>query len=83
MKRLFLLIVIVCFCHLSVWSIDTPEKAVYNLIERVTPGYSSQYQLELIGDDAGNDVYEIDGDGRKIILRGNNSIALASAFNWY
>lgn len=83
MKRFFLLIVILCFCCPFAWSMGTAEQAVYNLIERVTPGYSSQYKLELIGDDAGNDVYEIDGDGQKIILRGNNSIALASAFNWY
>lgn len=83
MIRLCLFAVAMCCYCLPVWSAGTVEKAVYDLIERVTPGYSSQYRLELIPDDDGNDVYEIDGNGKKIILRGNNSISLASAFNWY
>ncbi len=57
--------------------------AVYALIERVTPGYASQYQLELIDEVRGSDIYEIDSNEQKVILRGNNAIALASAFNWY
>ena len=62
---------------------DKRVKAVYDLIERVTPGYSSQYRLELIAPDNGSDVYEVDGNGKQVILRGNTSVALATAFNWY
>lgn len=58
-------------------------QSVYNLIERITPGYSSQYKLELISDENGEDVYELDNVGNKVVLRGNNAVALASAFNWY
>ena len=41
----------------------TSEKAVYDLRERVTPGYASQYRLEMIQPENGSDVYEVDGDG--------------------
>ena len=83
MKRFYLLALLAGLYCLPSWSKGTVEKAVYDLIERVTPGYSSQYRLELIPSDAGNDIYEIEGDGQKVVLRGNNSISLASAFNWY
>lgn len=51
---------------------DTGVRAVYDLIERVTPGYGKQFVLKQIpaGTD-GQDVYEIDGKRGKIILRGN------------
>lgn len=83
MKRFCLFALLACFFSSFVWSHDTVEKAVYSLIERVTPGYASQYQLELIEGEAGSDVYEVDGNGSKVILRGNNVVSLASAFNWY
>ena len=72
-----------CLSNLQAWATGSSEKAVYDLIERVTPGYASQYRLEIIPSENGNDVYEVDGDGQKIILRGNNAVSLATAFNWY
>lgn len=80
MKRWFLF----CFLTVSVFSWGkTPEKAVYELIDRIAPGYAGQFRIELIGDDAGKDVYEVDRKGRKVVLRGNNAVSLATAFNWY
>lgn len=76
-------VLLFCLCSLSVSGKDKRVKAVYDLIERVTPGYSSQYRLELIAPDNGSDVYEVDGNGKQVILRGNTSVALATAFNWY
>ena len=49
----------------------------------MTPGYSSQFKLELIEPSDGMDVYEITSDGNQVVLRGNNPIALATAFNQY
>ena len=72
-----------CLSNLQAWATGSSEKAVYDLIERVTPGYASQYRLEIIPSENGNDIYEVDGDGQKIILRGNNAVSLATAFNWY
>ena len=60
-------------------------KAARALIGRVTPGYEKQYQLEVIPADpqSGEDVFEIDARKGKVVLRGNNPVALASAFHWY
>lgn len=60
-------------------------KAARELITRVTPGYEKQYVLEVIPTDAqsGEDVFEVDARKGKVVLRGNNPVALASAFHWY
>lgn len=83
MTRFYLFVIIAFIYCIPAWSTNKPQKAIYSLIERITPGYSSQYQLEIIPSDTGNDVYEIDSNGQKIILRGNNAVSLASAFHWY
>ena len=83
MKNRFLLCLFLFLCCLPVYCKNRVEKTVFELIERVTPGYSGQYKLEVISDSDNKDIYEIDGDGKKVILRGNNVVALASAFNWY
>ena len=62
----------------------TPEiEAAYALIERVTPGYGKQFVLELIPPEHGMDVYEIVPQDGRIVLRGNNPVALATAYNQY
>lgn len=58
-------------------------KAVHDLIGRVLPAHASSFACELIPDEKGRDVFEIESTDGKIILRGNNGISLASAFNWY
>ena len=83
MKNFYLITLFMCLSNLQAWATGSSEKAVYDLIERVTPGYASHYRLEIIPSENGNDVYEVDGDGQKIILRGNNAVSLATAFNWY
>lgn len=61
-----------------------PElEAVYSLIERVTPGYSDQFVLELIESHEGKDTFEICSEDNRIKLRGNNPVALATAYNQY
>jgi len=55
----------------------------HDLIERILPGRSGGFALETIPADQGRDVFEIESRAGKIILRGNNGVSLASAFNWY
>ena len=62
----------------------TPDYTViYRLIDRVIPNYANQFMFENISEDNGSDVFEIDTQKGKIVLRGNSTIALASALNWY
>jgi alpha-N-acetylglucosaminidase len=54
------------------------------LIARVLPQYKDDFILEIIPGENGKDVFEIEADKtNKIILRGNSSNSLATAFNWY
>ncbi len=57
--------------------------SVNELIERVVPGYSNQFNLEIILAENDKDVFEIEQHEGKVILRGNNQVAIASALNWY
>jgi alpha-N-acetylglucosaminidase len=57
-------------------------QASYQLIERVIPGYTGQFKLELTKGN-GQDVFEIDKSGRQIVLRGNNPVSIAAALHHY
>lgn len=54
-----------------------------SLIQRVLPQHASMFVCETIPQDGGKDVFEIEGRNGKIVLRGNNGVSLAMAFNWY
>ena len=60
-----------------------PAAAAQKLIARVLPKYSANFVCEVIPQDGGKDVFEIEGKDGKIVLRGNNGVAIATAFNWY
>ena len=79
-----LLLFIPLLSALTMQGADKGVEAARNLIERITPRYSRQFVLELIpASPQGEDVYEIDGKAGRIILRGNNPVSLATAFNQY
>lgn len=76
----WIMAIVLMSCHSS-YS-DPQEKAVYDLIERVTPGYSDQFVLELLPAE-GQDRFEIGTKDGKVWLRGNNPVALATAYHHY
>lgn len=80
--HLVFLISVFSFCS-AFQKEDSRIRAVYALIERMTPGYSNQFIIELTAPVDEKDVYEISGSEGKIILRGNNPVALATAYNQY
>jgi len=54
------------------------------LIRRVLPSRASHFVVEEIKADSARDVFEIEAaPGGKIVLRGNNGVSVATAFNWY
>ncbi|MCQ2151943.1 MAG: alpha-N-acetylglucosaminidase [Bacteroidales bacterium] len=54
------------------------------LIGRVVPEYSRFFEEEYIPEqDDSLDVFEIESRDGKIVLRGNNGVSIASAFNYY
>lgn len=83
MKFKLLLSLLFMVISITSYAASPPIKAVYQLIERVTPGYGKQFKLELIQPIDGKDTYEIDRKNGKVVLRGNNAVALATAYNAY
>ena len=80
LKLLLLSFILVCTTGCKK---DPRIQAAYDLIERVTPGYGNQFKLELMEPVDGMDAYEITSDNGKVVLRGNNTVSLATAFNQY
>ena len=83
MKKYFVLSVLACCLCLGVQASPSPVKAVYGLIERIIPGYGEQFELELVEASGGKDVYGISSRDGKVLLKGNNAVSLATAFNQY
>ena len=62
-----------------------PLPAIQGLVSRILgSNYVDKFTYEVIPTDQhGNDVFEVDANSSKPVLRGNNGVALASAFNYY
>jgi alpha-N-acetylglucosaminidase len=59
------------------------EKAVHELIGRIIPGVASNFTVEYMPKENGQDVYELANRDGKIVLRGNNGVSVASALKYY
>jgi alpha-N-acetylglucosaminidase len=60
------------------------KKAATDLIKRVVPDYADSFVVEFIEKDAdGKDLFEVESQQGKIILRGNDGVSIASALNYY
>jgi alpha-N-acetylglucosaminidase len=59
---------------------DDPTAA---LIRRIVKDKADAFVIEYIDQDRGKDVFEVESGNDKIILRGNNGVAVASALNYY
>jgi len=57
--------------------------AAQALIARVLPQHADGFVCQVIPQDGGKDVFEVESQDGKIVLRGNNGVSLASAFNHY
>ncbi|MFB9863608.1 alpha-N-acetylglucosaminidase [Rufibacter immobilis] len=62
---------------------EVQTKATLALIKRVVPKHANQFEIAFIPKEGNNDVFEVEGNKGKIILRGNNGISVASALNHY
>ncbi len=63
---------------------DDVTTAVYALIERVIPGYAGNFIVEIKPSNTGDkDYFELESKSNQIVLRGNNGVSAASAFNYY
>ena len=59
------------------------KEAAYALIKRVVGEKAEHFKVEYVAQENGKDVFELEQKGKKIVLRGNNGISVASALNHY
>ena len=61
----------------------SPDQAAQALIARILPAQAKSFSCEVIPLAEGKPVFEIEAKDGRIVLRGSDGVALASAFNWY
>jgi alpha-N-acetylglucosaminidase len=71
------------FQVLAVRGERTDDTAVRGLIGRILPAHENDFVLETISSTNGENVFEVEARDGKIILRGDNQLSQAVAFNWY
>ncbi len=83
--KIILSVVFGCFLYLPTAEagVASPSQAGRGLVRRLLPKHASQFVIEEISQENGQDVFEIEQAGKNIVLRGNNGVSIASALNWY
>ncbi|RYY37863.1 MAG: alpha-N-acetylglucosaminidase [Sphingobacteriaceae bacterium] len=67
----------------SAQSSELNKEAAYGLIKRILPDYADKFEIEYIQKENGKDVFQLESKNNKILLKGNNGISVASAFNYW
>lgn len=57
--------------------------AARGLVERLLPEQVDRFVFEVIPPAEDRDVFEIDGGGDRVVIRGNTAVAMATGLNWY
>ena len=53
------------------------------MLGRIIPKHASHFVFEEISKDNGQDVFELEMRGGKVVIRGNNGVSMAMGLNWY
>lgn len=62
---------------------STAAAATRGLLQRLLPDHATRFVCEEIPRDTAGDVFELESIGDRIVLRGNDGVAIARALNWY
>jgi len=65
------------------WAADADIEAARALLGRILPAAGDAFQFEKIAADEGRDVFELESKDLRIVVRGNNGVAMATGLNWY
>ena len=66
---------------ISVWSVQLFANPIDGLLERIDKGASHKFVIELKKGD--KDFFELDQKGKKVVVRGNTYVNIATGLNWY
>ena len=71
-----LLTIVAILLSMQVWS-----NPVDDLLERIEKGASAKFKIERVKSQ--KDFFELDQQGRRVVVRGNTWVNIASGVNWY
>ena len=75
---------IITLCMLLLWcGWCVAANPVDKLLERIDRGASAKFKTELTDTKSPVDFFELDQDGDKVVVRGNNWVSVATGINWY
>ena len=75
MRNLFF-ICLFCLC-----TIARAASPIQGLLERIDKGASRKFVIEQVK--SPTDFFELDQQGNKVVIRGNNYVSIATGLNWY
>ena len=78
MKKTICLLVALCLSLVVSFARSTP---VDELLERIDRGASAKFKIELVK--GSKDFFELDQAGKRVVVRGNSWVNIASGVNWY
>lgn len=78
-----MLTILFFFCQGSTSFSQQRSAVSMALVKRVVPAYAGHFIVEPLAEEKGKDVFELESRAGKIILRGNNGGAVASALYYY
>lgn len=83
MMKTHLLLILLCTAVHLLYPFTPAQAAspVHNLLERIDKGASRKFIIEQVKSPA--DFFELDQQGDKVVIRGNNPISIATGLNWY
>jgi len=83
MKKLLMALLLLTIGISSCKKDISKHSDIYQLIDRILPGKTSEFVIEDIATKNGKEVFELSSKEEKIIIKGSSKLAMAKAFNWY
>ena len=74
-------ILIYLTAYLLMMTAEAFANPVDDLLERINPGASKKFETKLIN--SPTDFFELDQHGKKVVVRGNSWVNIATGVNWY
>lgn len=72
----------ITLCFLLLWfGWSVKANPIDRMLERIDRGASDKFKTEIVK--ANKDFFELDQEGDKVVVRGNNWVSIATGVNWY
>ncbi|MBS2212693.1 alpha-N-acetylglucosaminidase [Carboxylicivirga mesophila] len=80
MKKLFIAVLMTLSIHPV---LSSEVDAAYALLKRLMPERTEEFEFQIIPDDNGKDVFELQTVNEKLVVRGNSALVMAYGLHYY